>query len=379
MTANTRNALLAAIACLSFTACMTSSRTTNNITTYKTENITGFPTDEDGYGLGVSACYAGRIGDCIIIAGGCNFPEPGKKRYYKGIYAARPEDHRLNWHLVGYLPEASAYGVTVESGDSLVLAGGCNTGRSLSTVLSLHLDTTRWEATVRRLPPLPCTADNIGGTRCGNNIYIIGGIQDGKSSTDVWAANLCGPLQWTRTASLPGAPRVQPACASDGTGVYVWGGFSQDGESSTAHCDGLRYDVSSGLWQSLPAPQSADGQELTLSGGTATTIKSGKEGHLLIVCTGGVNKDIFLDAISGRYQLTEKKEYLNHTIDWYRFNGRVLTYDTSTKKWLTPVPSDKRLARAGAQAVVYGGQIYYIGGELKPAVRTPDIVRTTRW
>lgn len=378
MSQSPRNTLLAAVAALSLTTCMTTSRTTDNITTYKTENIIGFPTDEDGYNLGVSACYAGRIGNCIIMAGGCNFPEPGKKRYYKGIYAARPEGNKLNWRLVGYLPEAAAYGVTVESGDSLVLTGGCNTTHSLSSSLSLHLDTTRWESTVRHLPSLPCTADNIGGTRCGNNIYIVGGIQDGKPSTDTWTTQLNGTLKWTQIPSLPGRPRVQPACASDETGIYVWGGFSQAGENSRVHCDGLRYDIPSGLWQSLPAPQSVDGQELTLSGGTATTIKSAKGKRLFIVCTGGVNKDIFLDAISGRYQLTEKNEYLSHSVEWYRFNGQLLTFDTSAKKWLTPVAHDKRLARAGAQAVVTDNHIYYIGGELKPAVRTPDIVRTTR-
>ncbi len=377
MTPNTRYLLLAAFVCLSLTACMTGSRMARE-DVYTTENVIGFPTDEDGYALGVSACYAGRIGDCIVMAGGCNFPVPGKKRYYRGIYAARPDGNRLKWRLVGRLPEAAAYGVTVESGDSLVLAGGCNTDHSLSSVLSLHLDTTRWEATVRRLPSLPCTADNTGGTRCGNKIYIAGGIQDGKPSADVWSADLSGTLQWTRVPSLPGAARVQPACASDETGVYVWGGFLQSGENSTVHCDGLRYDTRSGIWQSLPAPQTADGQTLTLSGGTSTTIKSGKKEKLLIVCTGGVNKDIFLDAISGKYRLTDKAEYLNHPVDWYRFNGRMLTYDTSEGKWLTPAPSDKRLARAGAQAVVYEGRIYYIGGELKPAVRTPDIVRVTR-
>lgn len=76
--------------------------------------------------------------------------------------------------------------------------------------------------------------------------------------------------------------------------------------------------------------------------------------------------------------MTEKHEYLSHSVEWYRFNGQLLTFDTSAKKWLTPVAHDKRLARAGAQAVVTDNQIYYIGGELKPAVRTPDIVRTTR-
>ena len=41
--------------------------------------ISGFPSGEAGYDLGVSACYAGFIGDYLIVAGGCNFPEPGKK------------------------------------------------------------------------------------------------------------------------------------------------------------------------------------------------------------------------------------------------------------------------------------------------------------
>ena len=34
----------------------------------------GFPTDEVGIEQGVSACYAGRIDDQLVMAGGCNFP-----------------------------------------------------------------------------------------------------------------------------------------------------------------------------------------------------------------------------------------------------------------------------------------------------------------
>ena len=37
-------------------------------------SVDGFPMGEDGIEKGVSACYAGRIGDCIVMAGGCNFP-----------------------------------------------------------------------------------------------------------------------------------------------------------------------------------------------------------------------------------------------------------------------------------------------------------------
>lgn len=42
-------------------------------------SMSGFPSGEAGYELGVSACYAGFIGDYLVVAGGCNFPEPGEK------------------------------------------------------------------------------------------------------------------------------------------------------------------------------------------------------------------------------------------------------------------------------------------------------------
>ena len=66
----------------------------------------GFPTDEVGIEHGVSACYAGRIDDQLVMAGGCNFPvntlaPDSKKVYYRGIYATTTDDgDQLNWKLV---------------------------------------------------------------------------------------------------------------------------------------------------------------------------------------------------------------------------------------------------------------------------------------
>lgn len=78
-------------------------------------NVFGFPATEPGYSLGVSACYAGQIGDYIVMAGGCNFPTPGNKTYYAGIYAAPLDDAVLHWQLVGFLPEPAAYGATMQA------------------------------------------------------------------------------------------------------------------------------------------------------------------------------------------------------------------------------------------------------------------------
>lgn len=336
------------------------------------DNVAGFPSQDPGYALGVSACYAGHTGNYIIIAGGCNFPVPGQKRYYDGIYAARTNADSLAWQLVGRLPEAVAYGATVESGDSLIFIGGNNSQGSMRLVTSVHLDTTRMQATLNAMPPLPVTVDNLGAALCGAKVVAVGGNQDGKPSAKVWTMQLGGNTGWTALPSVPGSPRVQPTVAGCGSNVYVWGGFYQNGDNSAVNTDGHCLDTATGQWHALPAPTAPDGETLTLSGATATVTGGTAGTYPTIICAGGVNKDIFLDAISGRYRLVDKAKYLEQPIPWYRFNGTLLQFDTHTGQWTDTNITDSRLARAGALLVHTDQHLYYIGGELKPALRTPQ-------
>ncbi len=332
-------------------------------------NVFGFPSTEPGYSLGVSACYAGQIGDYLVMAGGCNFPTPGNKTYYAGIYAARIDATVLNWQLVGLLPEPAAYGATVTNGDSLLFIGGNNTEHSLKSVYSIHLNATGDKAEVHRLADLPCTIDNMAVATNSNDIYLSGGNQDGKPSVKVLHHNMVnGKGQWDVAAAVPGSPRVQPvSVASDGN-VYVWGGFYVNGENSEVHTDGYCLNTTTGEWTALAAPRSIKGKETTLSGGIAWT--DGKR----VFATGGVNKDIFLDAISGRYEFVKKEDYLLQPIEWYKFSGNLYSFDAEDNKWLKTKYADKALARAGAVVVPTEIGTYYIGGELKPSVRTPQIV-----
>ena len=122
-------------------------------------SVAGFPAAEPGYSLGVSACYAGQIGDYLVVAGGCNFPEAGKpKKYYAGVYAARMDRATLQWRLVGFLPEAAAYGATVACGDSLLFLGGNNTNHALAAVYSVRLNSVGTDVLINRLADLPATA-----------------------------------------------------------------------------------------------------------------------------------------------------------------------------------------------------------------------------
>lgn len=367
-------------------------------------SVVGFPAAEPGYSLGVSACYAGQIGDYLVIAGGCNFPEAGKpKKYYAGVYAARMDRKALQWRLVGFLPEPAAYGATIASGDSLLFIGGNNTDHALAAVYSVRLNSAGTDATLNRLADLPATADNMAVALVGNDVFVVGGNQDGKPSADVLrykigansvnqgsnsvaqgsnSVNQCSNTiaqglnsvnqgaNSTSSADLriPGAPRVQPVAAAYNDKLYVWGGFYADGEQSKVHTDGYVYDVNAKEWGALSAPCSADGEEMTLSGGIAWA-----DGNHLYA-TGGVNRTIFLDAISGRYECVKKEDYLKQPIGWYKFSGNLYVFDAVAGQWLTTTFANQALARAGAQAVPTQLGVYYIGGELKPALRTPQIV-----
>lgn len=333
---------------------------------------TSFPCQEKGMEKGVSACYAGMLGGQLLMAGGCNFPdkpvaEGGKKHYYEGIYATSVGGPSFDWKRIGTLPEPAAYGLTLPVAHSLVLIGG-NNERGLASCVQLSVEESG-ALKLDTLPSLPFSIDNMAGAALGDTLYIIGGNADGKPSKALLSLSLHDlGGGWQQIAELPGAPRVQPVCAAVEGRLYVWGGFFADGEQSEVATDGWSYDVETGQWQPLPSPTDREGAPLTLSGGTATAI--GQK----IVCTGGVNRSIFLDAISGRYQLTTKADYLRHPVEWYRFNDLVLVFDTTTGRWEQPENRSAAFARAGATAVLHDEGLYLVGGEVKPGVRTPTVV-----
>lgn len=87
----------------------------------------------------------------------------------------------------------------------------------------------------------------------------------------------------------------------------------------------------------------------------------------LIVCMGGVDKDIFLQALR-----QPAPDYLLHEPEWYRLNKKLLVYHVLRREWQTAFCSSD-LARAGATAVSSGNAIVCINGEVKPGVRTSCI------
>ncbi|MEG1562614.1 MAG: cyclically-permuted mutarotase family protein [Bacteroides sp.] len=358
------------------------------------QKMSGIPDEEAGFSLGVSACYAGIVDNQLLMAGGCNFPEVpvadgGTKRFYQGIYAANlTADSTLAWRKIGDLPVPAAYGVTVSIPGGLILVGGMNANGSLSSVYRLLLSKNKKSVTIDTLRSLPYPMDNLAGTLMDNTLYVVGGNVKGKPSNCLYSYLYTDPRSaWTEEPSFPGDARVQPVCAGQSAKgmLYVWGGFAPyvEGKSATVSTGGYVYSLAQRTWTPLSAPVGNDFVPVSLGGGCAWTLNDS-----LIVCTGGVNEKVFLSGLQ-RDELLKKdiaanhmervdsltgagKIYLSHPADWYRFNKKILVYNTLRNVWMERGQSPA-LARAGAALVGYDKILYSINGELKPGIRTPEI------
>lgn len=336
----------------------------------------GFPQKDKAFAIGVSACFAGKVNGQLLIAGGCNFPDVpaingGTKKYYQDIYVTEVvADSLFSWQKVGKLPQPVAYGVSVSTADGIVCVGGMNAKESLSSVYRIRMENKK--AVVETLPSLPFTLDNMAGAMLGNVLYVAGGNKDKKVSNNFYCLDLENlSAGWQELPSFPGLPRVQPVCAGQlnekgEPSLYLWGGFAlpSEGRAASMSVGGYVYSPSSQKWMPLTAPVNREGEDVSLGGGVAAAL-----GDSLILCTGGVHKDIFMQAFQ-----SPSSEYMAHPAEWYHFNDRILVYNTRRKLW-QEVAVSPLMARAGA-ALVHDGQSFFcINGELKPGIRTPKISR----
>lgn len=358
----------------------------------------GFPHHEAGIEQGVSAAYGGVANNTLIIAGGCNFPETpaadgGAKRFYQGIYAAPlTTDSVLQWHPIGQLPVAAAYGASVPTADGLIWIGGQNAQGSLRQVWHVTLNKADGQARLDTLPSLPCTLNNMGAAMVEHHLYVVGGNADGQPSNRLLRMDITSPQKgWEEMPPMPGEPRVQPVCVAQCRDtkptLYVWGGFAPaaPGRPASLQTSGYAFDPATRQWQAVATPLAADGTPISLGGGNGIAI-----GNDLILCTGGVDANIFLHALQREEQLQKAvqrndpstadslrqaaRAYMLQPAADYRFNRHLLLYHTPTDTW-TIVGECEETARAGALLAGQDNVVYNVNGELKPGIRTPMITR----
>ena len=316
---------------------------------------------------GVSAPFAGVSNGFVLVAGGCNFPdvpaaEGGRKVFYSDVYALEAAMPQGGWRKVGQLPDSVAYGVSVSVPDGVAVIGGTNGRQSLATALLLSYS--RGKTAVSSLPPLPVGLDNMAGAYGGGYIYVAGGQTDGVTANRAFRLKWPGGSEWERLPDFPGKARLQPVAAvqsgAERQMFYLLGGYSADGTNG----GGLCYDPLYNRWRET-SDIAVDGKAVALVGASAVN-----SGTSFIVCIGGVDRDIFNQALKGA-----APGYMLHEPAWYRFRTTLLIYNTITDTW-SEMEGAPALARAGSGVVDYadGGTHRWlvINGESKPGVRSAD-------
>lgn len=350
---------------------------------------------------GLSAPFAGISNNVLIVAGGSNFPDVpvadgGKKRYYSDIFALKLGDADAKWQPCGDLSAPIAYGASVSTDYGIVFIGGNNAEKSFSDVLLLTWDKQKCTVVKRALPSLPLSVDNSYAAYLDGKIYLAGGMMDKRESNNMLCLDLKAVMkgdekvEWTFKKPFPGSERVQPVLAGtmiNGSPMLLLSGGFQSGSLTVEPqlpSDVYVYDCRKDQWSlKTDLPKLADGNQRSLVGGSAVTLKNGN-----VVFFGGINRQIFYNAFDRPRQiklaqdagdvekvdsmLKEKAAYMRHPVEWYKFNDDALMYDLKTNTFTTLLHSAST-ARAGAAAAVAGNEMFIVGGELKPGIRSDEV------
>ena len=242
---------------------------------------------------GFAGMFAGVSGDSLLIAGGANFPgkrqfEGGVKTWYDAVYALPAPNGE--WKAIGKLPRLNGYGVSVNALGGVIIAGGGDARIHFTDVFLLTWNGR--DLATRPLPSLPRPCAFTSGALVGPVLYVACGIETPDATealNNFWALDLTAlDAGWRVLPPCPGPTRMLPVAAAVGDTFYLFSGVGlhagSDGKRvRTFLKDAYSYTAKAG-WRRLadlpavaaaapsPAPVTADGQPLVLSGDNGTLI-----------------------------------------------------------------------------------------------------------
>lgn len=355
-------------------------------------NVAHLPVAKNGEKqLGLAGVFAGVSNDVLLIGGGSNFPglkpwEGGKKVHYNEIYILKKSNRNGFTWLTSktQLKNKTAYGASATLTNGIICAGGeTESANSSRNTFLMQWDAGSKEVVFHDLPLLPIPLANACMTTIGKKVYLIGGESNGKPSAKVFILDLSvNNLQWQSLPDLPIAMSHSVAVTQTNGKypcVYIIGGRSSTPSGiSELHNAVFCFDPGQQKWTAL-APIS-DGIHITnLSAGTGVAF-----GDHEILLAGGDNGNIFhqietYNAEIEKETSNEKKQKLQAEklglITHHKgFSRDVLLYNTLTNRW-KKIGELPFLTHVTTTAVMWGSDIYIPGGEIRPGVRTPDVVR----
>ena len=339
--------------------------------------------------LGFAGPINGVNNNVLVVAGGANFPdglpwEGGKKYYSNEIFILQKAGKKFVWNkkVKNTLPEPIAYCGNTSTDLGIVYVGGENENGISDKAFIVNWNTAKNEIDTRPLPNLPVALSNIALTHIGNIVYAAGGDEEKQSSNSFFALDLNKKnQQWETLPHLPIAlanATLTAQLGSDGENIYLIGGRSKTTSgTSTLHNTTFAYDATEKAWKKCA--DISDGKNTTnLSAAAGVAID---KNYILMV--GGDNGRTFhkietyisqiakSNSPEEKEKLTKEKNALS--IHHNGFYKGLLLYDTKRNKW-TNIGDYPFPAQVTTTAVKWGNDIVISNGEIKPGVRTANVV-----
>ncbi len=346
------------------------------------------PKNNETKSLGFAGAINGVNNDCLIIAGGANFPNGmpwngGKKFYSNEVFVLQKTGNTFFWNKIkDTLPEAIAYCGVTSTDVGIVYVGGENKNGISNKTFILNWNITKNKIHVKPLPDLPFALTNLAVTHIGNTIYAAGGDEAKKSTDNFFSLNLNEPiLQWQQLPHLPIALANATAITQKKNSkekIYIIGGRTKTASRiSELHNTVFSFDPIKKIWNKC-----AD-----ISNGRNTTNLSAAPGVAIdknyILIIGGDNGKIFhliekyISQIAKATSAEEKekltKEKNDLSIHHKGFDKSLLLYNTNGDAW-TKIGEYPFPAQVTTTAVKWGNDIVISNGEIQPGIRTPDVV-----
>jgi N-acetylneuraminate epimerase len=338
--------------------------------------------------LGFAGPINGVTNNVLIVAGGANFPdkmpwEGGKKHYSNEIHVLEKKGDDFQWNkkVIHTLPEPIAYPGNTTTNLGVVYVGGENENGLSNKAYILNWNTDKNEIETKSLPDFPLAITNIGLTHLGNIVYAIGGDEAKQSSDLVFSINLNAEKpEWNSLTKLPFALANSVAVIQNEK-MYVIGGRTKTASGiSDLHNTTLAFDLQKQTWETKA--NICDGRQTTnFSAGAGVPV-----GNDYVLILGGDNGTTFhkietylsqiakANSEEERSKLIAEKNTLNTTHQG--FYNDILLYNTHTNKW-SKIGELPFLAQVTTTATIWNDKVVLSNGEIKPGIRTPDVMLGT--
>ncbi|TKG96426.1 sodium:solute symporter [Puteibacter caeruleilacunae] len=355
------------------------------------EKITEIPGKSNVTHPGLAGCFAGYHEGVMIIAGGANFPKErpwngGQKNWYDNIYVLhRLDNQEYHWtEAAEKLPNKLAYGVSVSTPKGVVCVGGNNQDQCFSNVFRLRFVADSGRVMRDLFPALPVPLSYMSGALLGNHLYIAGGqssLKEGVPTKSFYRLDLSKEgtvaFQWEKLEPWPGEARAFNVMTAQNDGavdcLFMFSGRNYGpGKETSILKDGYKYNPVIKKWTQL------QGEFPVMAGGAFAS------GNEFIVFPYGARGDLFkkIEALelavkessNEKEKLDAKSKLVTCLEEHPGFPQEGLVYNTITRTLVSSGYLPEQ-GVATAPLVKHEDEVYIVSGEIRPGVRTPNILR----